>query len=109
VLEGGNRALTYSRAEGLGQIDYLPNPKLKLSASGGAALALSGSLSGQVVGLAGLAASYEIDRHFSLTGGVRFASQPAIPPVSEPTQPVSQPTTQWVGFVAVSLSYREPL
>jgi hypothetical protein len=77
---------------------------------------LSGSLSGQVVGLAGLAASYEIDRHFSLTGGVRFASQPAIPPVSQPTQPVSQPTqpvsqptTQWVGFVAVSLSYREPL
>jgi len=111
-------AFTYSRVEGLGEIDYLPIPKLKLTAGGGAALALSGSLSGQAVGLAGLAASYEIDRHFSLTGGVRLFSQgvsqtpPVVsqpPPVSQTPPAVSQTTTQWVGFVAVSLSYREPL
>jgi len=69
--------------------------------------------------LAGLAASYEIDRHFSLTGGVRLFSQGVsqtpqtalqTPPAVSQTPPaVSQTTTQWVGFVAVSLSYREPL
>ncbi len=85
---------TYSRADGLAALDYLPIPRLKLGASGGAAVALSGSLRGQVVGLAGLAASYEFDRHFTVTGGARLASQSTI---------------QWVGFVAVSLSYREPL
>lgn len=85
---------TYSRAEGVAELDYLPIPRLKLGASGGAAVALSGSLRGQAVGLAGLAASYEFDRHFSVTGGVRMASQATI---------------QWVGFVAASLSYRESL
>jgi len=103
---------TYSRVDGLGEIDYLPFPKLKLTAGGGAALALSGTLSGQAVGLAGLAASYEIDRHFSLTGGVRLFSQGVsqTPQTVLQTPPaVSQTTTQWVGFVALSLSYREPL
>jgi hypothetical protein len=85
---------TYSRADGVAALDYLPIPRLKLGASGGAAVAVSGSLRGQVVGLAGLAASYEFDRHVSVTGGVRITSQASI---------------RWVGFVAVSLSYREPL
>jgi hypothetical protein len=108
----GSTSLTYLRVDGLGEIDYLPIPKLKLTAGGGAALALSGSLSGQSVGLAGLSASYEVDRHFSLTGGVRFVSQPrGAQTEAPPPTPASVPqtTTQWVGFVAVSLSYREPL
>lgn len=107
---------TYSRVEGTAEVDYLPMPKLKLTAGGGAAVALSGSLSGQALGLAGLSASYEIDRHFSLAGGVRFISQALlqasqIDPLTSQTAlpPVLQTTTQWVGFVAVSLSYREPL
>lgn len=107
---------TYSRVEGTAEVDYLPMPKLKLTAGGGAAVALSGSLSGQALGLAGLSASYEIDRHLSLAGGVRFISQALLQasqtdPLTSQTAspPVSQTTTQWVGFVAVSLSYREPL
>ncbi len=101
---------TYSRVDGVAELDYLPIPKLKLTAGGGAAVALSGSLRGQAVGLAGLVSSYEIDRHFSVTGGVRVVFQPTTQAVPQATtQAVSQATTQWVGFVAVSLSYREPL
>ncbi len=85
---------TYSRLEGTAELDYLPVLRLKLTASGGVARAMSGSLRGQSVGLGGLAASYEIDRHLSLTGGLRL---------------VAQPSPQWVGFLAISLSYRESL
>ncbi len=80
----------YPRAESFATLEYSPVSRLMLAASGGAAAALSGSVSGQRLGFGALSASYELNPHFSLTAGVRFIS----------------PNLQWAGFVAASVSDR---
>jgi hypothetical protein len=85
--------LVSERGDGVAGVDYHPSMKLRLAATGGGGLALSGSLRGRTIGLAGLSASYELSRYVLVSGGGRVAHY--------------QQITEWVGFVALKLSYGE--
>jgi hypothetical protein len=95
----------YARADGYAGIDYFLTQKLKFSGTAGAARALTGSPRLPMLWVGGIAAGYDIDRHLNLTGGMRVASQPAQFSPQPAPDVAPQRTTQWVGFVALTLSY----
>lgn len=80
----------FARGDGLAGVDFYPSNKLRLSALGGGAVGLSGSLRGRTIGLGILSASYDLSRYVVVSGGGRV---------------VSQPITEWVGFISLALSY----
>jgi hypothetical protein len=105
----------YERAEILAGLNYFLGRKWTIESRAGAARALSGAFSQQTIWFGALAASYQPERHLTISAGTRALSQP---PLRQPffpagaDQPVvdlpSSRTVEWIGFVALALAYHQP-
>ncbi len=81
----------YLRGDTFGTLAYFPIPPLGFTAAAGASIALSGTIQGQKLGFGGVSVLYELNRHLSLSTGVRV---------------VAVPDVRAVGFFAITVSER---
>ncbi|SRR6266849_141710 len=98
----------YLRAETLGTLTYYPTLHLGLITAAGASIALSGPIQGQKLGFASVSVLYELNRHLSLSAGVRGVAQPGIPNLVQSVV-VNIPQSggvSAVGFFAITVSDR---
>jgi hypothetical protein len=83
----------YWRADTFGTLTYHPTLHLGLTALAGGAIALSGPIRGQKLGFGEVSVLYELNRHLSLSTGVRVVTLPNVNAVA-------------VGFFAITVSDR---